>query len=62
MWDTYIALHLQTNACKRKKNVPDIDLNLAWGLDSAWETELAWEFQSVHSICIPAYPTGNQGA
>lgn len=41
MWDTYIALHLQTNACKRKKNVPDLDLNLAWGLDSAWETELA---------------------
>lgn len=56
MWDTYVALHLQNNAHKRKQNVPDTDLNLGWGLDSAWETELAYAFQSVHNICIPAYP------
>lgn len=62
MWDAFIARHLQTNACKRKKNVPDVGLNLFWGLDLAWETELAWEFQSVHNISILADPAGNQGA
>lgn len=62
MWDTFIALHLQTNARKRKQNVPGIGLNLSRGLDLAWETELAWEFQSAHSISILADPAGNQGA